>query len=76
MTPVRWITRVWTVVEVMTSTTDQGQERQPGLERREREVHLQEVGEEQKHREDPGSGHQQRGVRPSASPVPHDVQGQ
>jgi hypothetical protein len=52
----------------------QGQERQASLERREPERQLQEVGEEQKHREDAGPGHEERGERSPARAVPHDVQ--
>ena len=70
LTPVCWITRVWTVVEVTTRTPVSGRNASPVVERREAALLLQEVGEKQKHGEDAGARQCDRRVRPAASSGP------
>ena len=76
LTPVCWITRVCTVVEVTTRTPVSGRNASPVVSGDRPSCCLQEVGEKQKDGKDARAGQGDRGVRAAAGTVPDDVQRQ
>ena len=76
LAPVRGSTRVCTVVAVTTIMPVIGRKPTPGLQRREAEVLLQVVGQEQEDREDGRAGEGDRRVRAAPRSVQDDVQRQ